>query len=161
MPQTNSHPHATPKVTSRPLSNPNAHSWRSCCKTNRVLIRLEATPPKLNDDESSLEELAGLCEAANAIVVGSVSQKRDKPHPATLFGKGKVEDIEQLCRKIKWTCSCRSRTFSGARANLENILKVRVIDRTELILDIFARRAQTRQPSCKSSWRSCATNYRA
>ncbi len=98
------------------------------------------------DDESSLEELAGLCEAANAVVVGNVSQKRDKPHPATMFGKGKVEEIQQICERENVDVMVVDRELSPAQGrNLENILKVRVIDRTELILDIFARRAQTRQ----------------
>jgi len=98
------------------------------------------------DDESSLEELAGLCEAANAVVVGNVSQKRDKPHPATMFGKGKVEEIQEICERERVDVMVVDRELSPAQGrNLENILKVRVIDRTELILDIFARRAQTRQ----------------
>lgn len=99
-----------------------------------------------HSDESDLEELAGLCEAANAVVVGSISQKRAKPHPTTLFGKGKVEEIETMCREHNVDVLIVDRELTPAQGrNLENILKVRVIDRTELILDIFARRAQTRQ----------------
>ena len=99
-----------------------------------------------HDDASDLEELAGLCEAAGALVVGDISQKRGKPHPATLFGKGKVEEIENFCREHNVDVLVVDRELSPAQGrNLENVLKVRVIDRTELILDIFARRAQTRQ----------------
>ena len=99
-----------------------------------------------HSDESDLEELAGLCEAANAVVVGSISQKLAKPHPTTLFGKGKVEEIEAMCREHNVDVLIVDRELTPAQGrNLENILKVRVIDRTELILDIFARRAQTRQ----------------
>ena len=99
-----------------------------------------------SDNESDLAELAGLCEAANAIVVGNVSQKRDKPHPATMFGKGKVEEIQEICKRENVDVMVVDRELSPAQGrNLENILKVRVIDRTELILDIFARRAQTKQ----------------
>ncbi len=98
------------------------------------------------DDASSLLELAGLCEAANAIVVGQISQKRDKPHPATMFGKGKVEEIQEICQRENVDVMVVDRELSPAQGrNLENILKVRVIDRTELILDIFACRAQTRR----------------
>ncbi|HEX8235144.1 MAG TPA: GTPase HflX [Abditibacteriaceae bacterium] len=97
-------------------------------------------------EEESLDELAGLCEAANAVVVGSITQRRDKPHAATLFGKGKVEEIGELCREHEADVLVVDHELTPAQGrNLENALKVRVVDRTELILDIFARRAQTRQ----------------
>jgi GTP-binding protein HflX len=105
-----------------------------------------ATVEADESEESSLGELTGLCEAANAIVVGAITQKRDKPHPATLFGKGKVEEIDQLCREQEADVLVVDHELSPAQGrNLEKMLKVRVVDRTELILDIFARRAQTRQ----------------
>ena len=95
---------------------------------------------------SSLDELAGLCEAAGAEVVGQATQRRAKPDSATLFGKGKVEEIGELCRALEADVLVVDRELSPAQGrNLEQALKVRVIDRTELILDIFARRAQTRQ----------------
>lgn len=94
----------------------------------------------------SLEELAGLAEAAGAVVVGRVSQKRSQPHPATFFGSGKVEEIKQLVDELKVEVFIVDADLSPAQGrNLENALEVRVIDRTEIILDIFARRAQTRQ----------------
>ena len=105
-------------------------------------------PPdgEISDEADSLNELAGLCEAANAVVVGRVVQRRAKQEAATLFGKGKVEEIEAMCREMKVDVLVVDRELSPAQGrNLENKLKVRVIDRTELILDIFARRAQTRQ----------------
>lgn len=114
-----------------------------------VSVESNGIGPSENIDEStdsSMDELAGLCEAANAIVVGRVSQKRDKPHPATLFGKGKADEIAQLCRDENVDVLVVDRELSPAQGrNLERLLKVRVIDRTELILDIFARRAQTKQ----------------
>ncbi|MBV9470804.1 MAG: GTPase HflX [Abitibacteriaceae bacterium] len=106
-------------------------------------------PPSLDgfkDDKSDLDELGGLAEAAGAAVVGRVTQRRQKPDPAMLFGKGKVEEIAELCRETKADVVIVDHDLSPAQGrNLENTLKVRVIDRTELILDIFARRAQTRQ----------------
>jgi GTP-binding protein HflX len=94
----------------------------------------------------SLEELAGLAEAAGAVVVGRISQKRSQPHPATFFGSGKVEEIKQLVDELKVEVFIVDADLSPAQGrNLENALEVRVIDRTEIILDIFARRAQTRQ----------------
>ena len=94
----------------------------------------------------SLEELAGLAEAAGASVVGQVSQKRAQPDGATLFGSGKVEEIAQLVQEQAIEVFIVDRDLSPAQGrNLESRLKCRVIDRTELILDIFARRAQTKQ----------------
>jgi GTPase len=100
----------------------------------------DATP------EESLAELAGLVEAAGAQVVGTVTQKRHRPDPATLFGKGKVEEIADLCRAHEADLVVVDCDLTPAQGrNLEKALDVRVIDRTELILDIFARRARTRQ----------------
>ena len=110
------------------------------------LILQKPSDPDQTDDESSLEELAGLAEAANANVVGSVFQKRDRPHAATLFGKGKIEEIAALVKESEADVLIADCDLTSAQArNLEKALDVRVIDRTELILDIFARRAQTRQ----------------
>ncbi len=94
----------------------------------------------------SLEELAGLADAAGATVVGEVSQKRAQPDGATLFGSGKVEEIKQLIDEQNIEVFIVDRDLSPAQGrNLEKKLECRVIDRTELILDIFARRAQTKQ----------------
>lgn len=96
--------------------------------------------------EESLEELAGLAEAAGAVVVGRATQRRAKADPATLFGKGKVQEIAQMCRDLKVDVIIVDCDLTPAQGrNLEKKLDVRVIDRSELILDIFARRARTRQ----------------
>lgn len=98
------------------------------------------------EESTSLDELAGLAEAAGAEVMGRVTQKRQKPDPATLFGKGKVEEIKALCADVDADVVIVDCDLSPAQGkNLEEALKIRVIDRTELILDIFARRAQTAQ----------------
>ena len=94
----------------------------------------------------SLEELAGLAEAAGVAVVGEVSQKRSAPDGATLFGSGKVDEIKQLIDEENIEVFIVDRDLSPAQGrNLEKKLECRVIDRTELILDIFARRAQSKQ----------------
>ena len=99
-----------------------------------------------DEEIDSLEELAGLAEAAGALVVGEVTQKRAHFEPATLFGKGKVEEIAQIVEDEAIEVFIVDRDLTPAQGrNLENALKCRVIDRTELILDIFARRAQTKQ----------------
>lgn len=105
----------------------------------------EGAPPH-EDDASSLEELAGLAEAAGAQVVGSITQKKARPESATLFGKGKVQEIAELCREQDANVVVIDTELTPAQGrNLESAIERRVIDRTELILDIFARRAQTRQ----------------
>ena len=94
----------------------------------------------------SLEELAGLAEAAGVAVVGEVSQKRAAPDGATLFGSGKVDEIKLMIDEENIEVFIVDRDLSPAQGrNLEKKLECRVIDRTELILDIFARRAQSKQ----------------
>ena len=103
---------------------------------------------KLDEKEEidSLEELAGLAEAAGTLVVGQITQKKHAPDAATLFGSGKVEEIKQLFEEIGAEVLVVDCDLTPAQGrNLENALKTRVIDRTELILDIFARRAQSKQ----------------
>jgi len=113
-----------------------------------ILDRPPASPSaeEGTSDEASLDELAGLAEAAGAVVIERVTQRRSTPEAATLFGKGKVEEIAILCKDSRIDVMVVDCDLTPAQArNLENALDVRVIDRSELILDIFARRAQTRQ----------------
>jgi GTP-binding protein HflX len=98
------------------------------------------------EELDSFEEIAGLAEAANVQAVGTISQKKAVVDSATLFGKGKVEEIKQLIEESEaevFIVDCDLTPAQGR--NLEKALECRVIDRTELILDIFARRAQTKQ----------------
>lgn len=96
------------------------------------------------DSEDSLEELAGLTETAGAIVITRVLQNRLKPDPATFIGSGKAEELSLVCQAMEIDLAIVDDELTGAQQrNLENILGVRVIDRTALILDIFAQRAQT------------------
>jgi GTP-binding protein HflX len=96
--------------------------------------------------EESLAELARLAESAGAIVIGKAVQKQIKPHPATFLGQGKVQEIALLCRELKADLLIFSQELSPAqKKNLEDVTQVRVIDRVQLILDIFAQRARTRE----------------
>ena len=98
------------------------------------------------DSLDSLEELAGLAEAAGVQVVDKVTQKRGSPDSATLFGKGKVEELAQRVALEAIEVVVVDCDLAPAQGrNLETAFKCRVIDRTELILDIFARRAQSKQ----------------
>ena len=96
---------------------------------------------QLREDISySMEELAGLAEADGVAVAGQMIQSLERPNTATLIGKGKVEELAELCRNME------ADELSGVQLrNLEEALEVRVIDRTILILDIFADRAVSRE----------------
>ena len=94
------------------------------------------------DIERSMDELEGLCEADGIQVVGRLEQSLERPNSATLIGKGKVEELKDLCESMEVDTVVFNEELSGIQIrNLEEALAVRVIDRTILILDIFADRA--------------------
>jgi len=96
------------------------------------------------DSESSLDELAGLAETAGAVVISRVLQNRAKPDPGMFIGTGKAEELALQCQAQEIDLAIVDEEITGAQQkNLEKALGVRVIDRTALILDIFAQRAQT------------------
>lgn len=91
-----------------------------------------------------LEELAGLAETAGARVVGQLTQRRHAPDAATFIGKGKVRALKSLVADADADAVLFDNDLSpGQTRNLEKALGVKVLDRTELILDIFAGRART------------------
>jgi GTP-binding protein HflX len=111
-----------------------------------ALIGLLSRAQRDIDPESLFDELKGLASAAGAEVVLSDAQERPTPDPATLFGRGKVESFAHACEEVDATLVIVDNELSPAQSrNLEKLLGRRVIDRTELILDIFARRARTRE----------------
>lgn len=94
----------------------------------------------------SLDELELLAQTAGADVVGRVTQRLDSPHPATYVGKGKLEEIKSRRGSTGYSMVLFDDELSPSQqANLENALQVKVLDRTALILDIFAVRARTRE----------------
>lgn len=95
--------------------------------------------------ETSLSELDRLVEAANGTPVGSIVQIRSAPDPRTFIGKGKVVEIAEYVKSAKADLVVFDCNLSPSQArHLEDEFKARIVDRTELILDIFARRARTR-----------------
>lgn len=102
---------------------------------------------QLREDISySMEELAGLAEADGVTVAGQMIQSLERPNTATLIGKGKVEELAELCRNMEADMVIFNDELSGVQLrNLEEALEVRVIDRSILILDIFADRAVSRE----------------
>lgn len=94
----------------------------------------------------SMQELAGLAEAAGVEVLGEMVQNLERPNKATFIGKGKVEELAEMCRSMEADTVIFNDELSGIQLrNLEESLDVRVIDRTILILDIFADRAVSRE----------------
>ncbi|WXB87351.1 GTPase HflX [Metabacillus sp. FJAT-53654] len=94
----------------------------------------------------SMEELASLTKTANGEVLINIIQKRDRPHPATYIGKGKVEELENLVDELEPDIVIFNDELSPSQLrNLSSNLDVRIIDRTQLILDIFAQRAKSKE----------------
>lgn len=97
-----------------------------------------------DDAEDSLAELAELVKTAGAVVVGTLIQKRESIHPGTYVGTGKVDEIAQLLAATGATgIVCDDELSPAQMKNLESILATKVMDRTLIILDIFAARATT------------------
>lgn len=97
-----------------------------------------------DDAEDSLAELAELVKTAGAVVVGTLIQKRETIHPGTYVGTGKVDEIAQLLVATGATgIVCDDELSPAQMKNLESILATKVMDRTLIILDIFAARATT------------------
>ena len=102
--------------------------------------------PDASSHTDVLDELAGLVETAGATVVGRLSQKRDVPDKTTYIGYGKVEQLKQLVESTAADIVVFDNDLSPAQTrNLEQTLDVKVLDRTEVILDIFSGRAQTHE----------------
>ena len=102
---------------------------------------------QINEDISySMEELKGLAEAANVEVLGVMTQSLERPNTATLIGKGKVEELAEMVKNMEADTVIFNDELTGMQLrNLEDAVGVRVIDRTILILDIFADRATSKE----------------
>ena len=98
------------------------------------------------DAEESLAELRTLAESAGAKVAGEILQRRDRPDPATLIGAGKLQELAGAAASVNADLLLFDHDLSPSQQrNIEKIVDRRVIDRTQLILDIFARHARTRE----------------
>lgn len=97
-----------------------------------------------DDTEESLNELEELAQTAGAVTVGKVIQNREQNHPGTYLGKGKIEELKELADRLQATgIICDDELSPAQLRNLEQELEIKVMDRTLLILDIFAARAST------------------
>ena len=103
----------------------------------------------LNDGENferSMEELKSLAEACQMEVVGQMTQKLSRPHNALYMGRGKLGEVQDLLEQEPADVLVFDRSLTPSQLrNLQNILDLPILDRTTLILEIFARRAQTRE----------------
>ncbi len=111
-----------------------------------AIVRLTTRASRDVDSDTALDELAGLADAAGADVALRVAQERDLPDPATLIGRGKAELLALASDESGINLIIVDNELTPAQTrNLERVTSRRVIDRTALILDIFARRARTRE----------------
>ncbi|MBP1327556.1 GTP-binding protein HflX [Leucobacter exalbidus] len=98
------------------------------------------------DAENSLRELAALSETAGAVVLDGLLQRRPFPDPATYFGKGKAQELKDLVAALGADTVIADNELSPSqRRALEDVVKVKVIDRTAVILDIFSQHAKSRE----------------
>ncbi len=115
-------------------------------RLERVVLVGVWTTHSIADAENSLAELALLAETAGSEVLEAIYQRRQKPDPATYIGRGKVEGLAEIVKSTGAdTVICDGDLAPSQLRNLEDRLKVKVVDRTALILDIFAQHAKSRE----------------
>ena len=123
------------------LESPLAATWRPRVPEKAVLVGVGR-----GIEEADLDELAALADSAGAEPVARVLQTRQDPNPATFIGRGKIDEVHQaLHRNGAEAVMLDDELTPGQLRNLEERLKVKVIDRTALILDIFALHARSRE----------------
>ncbi|MEM9266115.1 MAG: GTPase HflX [Cyanobacteria bacterium P01_F01_bin.13] len=109
-----------------------------------LLVGLQTDKISIRRFKSGLEEIVRLVETAGGEVLETLKQKRSKPHPQTVLGAGKVDEVALEAQTLGASLVVFDRDLSPAQVrSLEQRIGVRVVDRTELILDIFAQRART------------------
>lgn len=109
-----------------------------------LLVGLFTQGQDANHFSHRLAELGRLVESAGGEVLQSIHQKRPRPHPQTVLGAGKVQEVALVAQNLGANLVVFDRDLSPVQVrNLENLMGIRVVDRTEVILDIFAQRAKT------------------
>jgi GTPase len=111
-----------------------------------VVVGLMTQTMTMEQFQDGLAELKLLVESAGGQVLDEICQKRSQPHPQTVVGHGKVEEIALHAQTLGATLVVFNRDLSPSQGrNLENQIGIRIVDRTEVILDIFAQRAQSQE----------------
>ncbi|WP_345069130.1 GTPase HflX [Leifsonia kafniensis] len=119
--------------------------YRQLRLENVILIGVY-TQGTITDAENSMRELAALAETAGATVLDGLMQRRAKPDPSTYFGKGKVQELAAVVQAMGAdTVIADTELAPSQRRALEDAVKVKVIDRTAVILDIFSQHAKSRE----------------
>jgi GTP-binding protein HflX len=115
-------------------------------RLERVILVGVWTEGSVKDAENSMEELAALAETAGSTVLDALIQRRDKADPATFIGSGKVSELKAIVKSTGAdTVVCDGELSPSQLRNLEDKVKVKVVDRTALILDIFAQHAKSKE----------------
>jgi GTP-binding protein HflX len=115
-------------------------------RLERVVLVGVWTTGGLADAENSLTELARLAETAGSTVLEGLIQRRDRPDPATYIGSGKAKELRDIViGRSADTVICDGELTPGQLRQLEDVVKVKVVDRTALILDIFAQHARSKE----------------
>jgi len=122
------------------------HDPRADQRPERTILIGFAGRRRPTDVRASLDELARLVDTAGGLIVGELLQKRGAPTPSTLLSKGKVEELKGLVASTSAdTVACDDDLTPAQVRNLEKVLDRKVVDRSEVILAIFARHARTRE----------------
>jgi len=115
-------------------------------RLERVVLVGVWTDGTAADADNSLTELAALAQTAGSVVLEAVLQRRDRPDPATYIGSGKAKELREIVvATAADTVVCDGELSPGQLRQLEQVVKVKVIDRTALILDIFAQHASSKE----------------
>src|SRR3954447_20606629 len=115
-------------------------------RLERVVLIGVWTTGTLDEAETSLQELKALAETAGSQVLEGLVQRRDRPDPATYVGSGKARELRDIVVATGAdTVVCDGELTPGQLRQLEQVVKVKVIDRTALILDIFAQHARSKE----------------
>lgn len=121
-------------------------------RLERVVLAGVWTEGSIEDAERSMQELARLAETAGSVVLEGLIQRRDRPDPATYLGSGKARELRDAVLSTGAdTVICDGELTPGQLRQLEDVVKVKVVDRTWLILDIFAQHASSREGKAQVS----------
>ena len=126
----------------RPLSEPKREELK--VRQKRAILVAVVDRDRPIDKDRALDEIRGLVETAGALIVGELVQVRDKPHPATCMGRGKLEELQRMIAAVDADLVVFDNNLSPAQGrNIEKETDTVIVDRSEVILDIFASRART------------------
>jgi GTP-binding protein HflX len=115
-------------------------------RRERAVLAAVHLPESVFDGRDPLGELRALAETAGSSVVGELTQNRDRPEAGTFIGRGKLEELKAMCDELHAGVVVFDNLLSPKQiASIEKVVERKVLDRCELILDIFAQRAMTRQ----------------